>query len=332
MPPQRSNSTKTAVLKELVEADGETVSGGRLCRKLGLSRQSVWKAVRSLQDDGYSIDTVPVKGYRFNCSPGNDLDPSWIELLLYDCPWGHPSLFWEELDSTQVPAKEMARRGAPEGTLIIANSQTSGRGRLGRSWISPPEGGAYFSLIIRPSMSPEKIQTLSLVSAMSVQDALLSLFGLRCQLKWPNDILWNEEKLCGILSEVSSEPGMVHYAVTGIGINANFSAISLGPGVSAASIASILGRMVHRGEIVSSVTRILHEGVRRMESEGSEFVISEYTRRCDTIGRSVRVVLDEGELTGTAFGIGAHGELLVDINGNTRSFSAADITHLRTCR
>ncbi len=328
---QKINSTKIAVLRELLDAKGETVSGGRLCRALGLSRQSVWKAVRSLQEDGYRIGSIPVKGYRFQGTPNNDLDPSWIEMLLSNCPWGHPVLYWEKLDSTQIPAKDLARKGAPEGVVVITNCQISGRGRLGRTWISPPEGGIYFSVIIRPSIRPEQIQVLSLVAAMSVQDAIFSSFGIHCQLKWPNDILWDGAKICGILSEVSSEPGMVHFVVTGIGINANMLAGSMELENAAASLASILGQPVHRGELAASVIMLLNKGVRRMESGGTEAVISEYSKRCDTIGKRVRVVLDDGEMTGFAKGVGEHGDLQVDINGEIRSFSAADITHLRAC-
>lgn len=330
MPMRTISSTKIAVLKELIGSQEKTVSGGRLCRVLGLSRQSVWKAVRSLREDGYRIGSIPVKGYCFLGTANNDLDPSWIEILLSDCPWGHPALYWEKLDSTQIPAKDLARKGAPEGVIVIANCQVSGRGRLGRSWISPPEGGAYFSVVIRPAMRPEQIQILSLVSAMSVQDALFSSFGIRCQLKWPNDILWEGAKVCGILSEVSSEPGTVHFAVTGIGINANMAAESIGLERSASSLASILGRTVHRGELIASVIMLLHEGVRRMESGGTEAVISEYARRCDTIGKRVRVIVDDGEVTGIARGIGEHGELQVEVHGEMLAFSAADITHLRT--
>lgn len=331
MPMQITSSTKIAVLKELIGAEGEAVSGGKLCRVLGISRQSVWKAVRSLREDGYSIVSIPVRGYCLLGATDNDLDPSWIEILLSDCPWGHPALYWDKLDSTQIPAKDLARKGASEGVIVIANSQASGRGRLGRTWISPPEGGAYFSVVIRPSMRPEQIQILSLVSAMSVQDAIFSSFGIRCQLKWPNDILWKGAKICGILSEVSSEPGTVHFAVTGIGINANMAAESIGLEKSASSLSSILGRTVHRGEIIASVVMFLHDGVRRMESGGTGAVISEYSRRCDTIGKRVKVTVDGGEITGVASGIGEHGELQVEVHGKMLSFSAADITHLRPC-
>jgi BirA family biotin operon repressor/biotin-[acetyl-CoA-carboxylase] ligase len=329
---RKSTPTKAAVLKNLYSSQGETVSGGKLCRDLGLSRQAVWKAVRSLVEDGFIIESVPVKGYRFLGSSGSDLDPSWLEVLLSDCPWGHPVLFWEEIDSTQSPAREMARQGAPEGVIVLADQQTSGRGRLGRSWISPPGGGIYFSVIIRPDIPPEQIQTLSLASAMAVQDAIQSEFGIRCQLKWPNDLLWEDSKLCGILSEVSSEPGKIHFAVTGIGINANMRGQDMGLGKGATSLASILGHNIDRGLLTASVIRRFHDGVRRLESpEGRTALISEYTERCDTVGKRVRVLVDEKEITGEACGIGDAGNLMVRADGTVLTFSAADITHLRSC-
>ena len=329
---RKSTPTKTAVLKKLYSSIGETVSGGILCRELGLSRQAVWKAVRSLVEDGFTIESVPVKGYRFLGSSGNDLDPTWLEILLSDCPWGHPVLFWQEIDSTQSPAKEMARQGAPEGVVVLADQQTSGRGRLGRHWISPPGGGIYFSVIIRPDIPPEQIQTLSLASAMAVQDAIQSESGIRCQLKWPNDILWNNSKLCGILSEVSSEPGRIHFAVTGIGINANMRGQDMGLGKGATSLASILGHDVDRGLIAASVISRFHDGVRRLESpEGRISLISDYAARCDTIGKKVRVLVDEREIIGEACGIGDTGNLEVRSEGKILTFSAADVTHLRNC-
>jgi BirA family biotin operon repressor/biotin-[acetyl-CoA-carboxylase] ligase len=136
--------TRIAVLKELREAGGETVSGGVLCRTLGLSRQSVWKAVRSLQEDGHSIEAVPVKGYRYVSPPDNDLDPSMLEALLFDCPWGHPVLHWERLGSTQTPVKELARKGAREGRVVITGYQTPEEDDLAEGGNPHQRGGSTF--------------------------------------------------------------------------------------------------------------------------------------------------------------------------------------------
>jgi BirA family biotin operon repressor/biotin-[acetyl-CoA-carboxylase] ligase len=323
--------TRIAVLKELLEAGGETVSGGVLCRTLGLSRQSVWKAVRSLQEDGHSIEAVPVKGYRYVSPPDNDLDPSMLEALLFDCPWGHPVLHWERLGSTQTPVKELARKGAREGLVVMTGYQTSGRGRLGRRWESSPEGGIYFSILTRPAIPPESIQILSLVSAMSVQDSIRSVCGIQCQLKWPNDIYWDGAKICGILTEVSSEPGLVHFAVTGIGINANYPITPMEAEYSTASLFSILGKKVNRGKLIAEIIRELHKGVRILESPGGVGrTLADYEARSDTIGKTVRVLSEGGEIIGKAVGIGTRGDLLVRIGEEVRSFSAADISHLRS--
>ena len=324
------SKTKVAVLSELMKARGRTVSGGVLCLSLGLTRQSVWKSVKALREDGYVIESIPAKGYRFVSPPEDDLDPSLIEAFLFDCPWGHPILYWKSLDSTQIPAKELARKGAPEGLIVTTSYQTSGRGRLGRRWVSAPEGGIFFSLVIRPALPPESIQVLSLVSALSVQDALSTIHGVNCQLKWPNDILWNGAKLCGILTEVSSEPGLVHFAVTGIGINANSSDVPLGDKAETVSLSSITGRKIHRGELVAGVVRFLHGAVRDLEATGGiKRALANYSSRSDTLGRMVRVVFDGGEVTGRAIALGEKGEIIVRTEEGTRTFTSADVTHLR---
>jgi len=324
------SKTKIAVLSELMGAGDLTVSGGALCLSLGLTRQAVWKAVNALREDGYVIESIPHKGYRFVSLPKNDLDPSLIEAFLLDCPWGHPVLYWESLNSTQVPAKELARKGAPEGLIVTTSYQTSGRGRLGRRWVSAPEGGIFFSLVIRPALPPESIQLLSLVSAMSVQDALFTLHGVRCQLKWPNDILWKNSKLCGILTEVSSEPGLVHFAVTGIGINANSNNVSIDEGSETVSLSSITGKKIHRGELIAGVVRYLHGAVRGLEAPGGmKRALDEYSSRCDTLGRKVRVVSDEGEVIGEAVALGEKGEIIVRTKDGTQTFTSADVNHLR---
>ena len=324
------SKTKVAVLSELMKARGGIVSGGVLCLSLGLRRQSVWKSVKALREDGYVIESIPAKGYRFVSPPEDDLDPSLIEAFLFDCPWGHPILYWKSLDSTQIPAKELARKGAPEGLIVTTSYQTSGRGRLGRRWVSAPEGGIFFSLVIRPTLPPESIQVLSLVSALSVQDALSTIHGVNCQLKWPNDILWNGAKLCGILTEVSSEPGLVHFAVTGIGINANSSDVPLGDKAETVSLSSITGRKIHRGELVAGVVRFLHGAVRDLEATGGiKRALANYSSRSDTLGRMVRVVFDGGEVTGRAIALGEKGEIIVRTEEGTRTFTSADVTHLR---
>ncbi len=328
----RSTNTKKALLKALIEKEGKVISGPELCRIAKVSRQSVWKAVDSLRLEGFEIESVPHKGYRLVESATADLSPTWLELELEDCPWGDTVLFWESLGTTQEPAKELAKQGAPEGLLVLAAEQTSGRGRLGRKWLSPQEGSICFSIIVRPNLVPGRIQLLSFAAAIAVHETLETEFGVDFELKWPNDILFQGAKVCGILTEASSEPGHVHFAVTGIGLNANIDPRSIAMDVAgdSTSLLAILGRPVHRGKVIASIVRIMEKQVRLLETpEGGKKCIESYLRRCSTIGREV-ILSHEGEpLRGKSVGISDSGEIILEIGGLRRSFAAADIRHLR---
>ncbi len=326
----RSNGTKRVVLQELMLAEGYPAAGELIGEKSGVSRQSVWKAVEGLRDDGYGIRSIPHKGYLLEELSPNDLDPTMLENILYDCPWGHPVLYWPSLASTQEPLKEMARQNAPEGAVITADEQTRGRGRLGRNWESPPGGGLYFSLLMRPRISPGNIQLVSLAAAMAVWESILELFNISCDLKWPNDILFGEAKLCGILTETASEPGKVHYAVTGIGLNANVDLRLTGSSARTASLIAITGKPVHRGRILSAIVKKLHHFVSALENpEGGRKLIEDYTKRCTTLGRKVRVVQETEDIFGKAVSLDERGALVVESGEGRRVFAAADIVHLR---
>jgi BirA family biotin operon repressor/biotin-[acetyl-CoA-carboxylase] ligase len=329
----RSNTTKKAVLGFLLNQPGTVVSGADLCRIAGVSRQSVWKAVESLREEGFEIEAIPHKGYRLLETSAADLSPTWLELALQDTHWGKPVLFWKSLASTQEPAKELARQGAPEGLLVLAGEQTSGRGRLGRKWQSPREGSICFSVIIRPDLLPGRIQLLSFAAAVAVHETLEKKCGTSFELKWPNDILYRGAKVCGILTETASEPGHVHFAVTGIGLNANMDSGALAMDVAnkSTSLLSILGRPVHRGEIIESIVRIMEREVRLLEEpSGNKRCIAEYAKRCSTVGREVIIRYEDKIFSGTAIGISDSGEIILETSGAEKTFAAADITHLRT--
>lgn len=328
----KSNPTKTGILRILARARGEIVPSGQLIRDLGVSRQAVWKAIEALRDEGMDIESIPQRGYRLRRLAANDLHPSWLEILLEQCPWGHPVLYWEELPSTQDVIKQMARNGAPEGVLCLAEEQIAGRGRLGRQWVSPPRGGIYMSILTRPRMTPARVQLLNLAAGLAVRRALRDLFGLEVQLKWPNDLLWNERKICGILSETASEADRVHFAVTGIGLNANIPEDRFPAEINrkATSLALLLGRDVHRGEVVAAVVRDFYDRIRALEAvDGPDLLVAEYRRHCHTLGREVRVITDRGDLLGVAEDVDSAGALVVSTDTGRITFGAADVVHLR---
>lgn len=328
----KSNPTKTGILKMLTQAGHDIVSSGKLGKDLGISRQAVWKAVEALREEGMDIESLPHRGYRLKTVSGNDLSPSWLEILLQNCPWGHPVLHWEELPSTQDVIKQLARNDAPEGVLCLAEEQVSGRGRLGRQWVSPPRGGIYMSILIRPRMAPTRVQLLNLAAGLAVRQALKDLLGVETQLKWPNDLLFEEKKICGILSETASEADRVHFAVTGIGLNANIAPGQFPAEITkrATSLAILLGRNVHRGEVVAAIVRGLYGRIRALEKiDGADELVAEYRRHCHTLGRDVRVITDSGDVEGVAQDIDSSGALIVATGKGLITFGAADIIHLR---
>ncbi len=204
---------KADILKALRES-GDYVSGEWLSRELGISRVSVWKHIRNLKQDGYVVEASP-RGYRLISSP---------DLLL---PCEFPDLeqkihHFGEIGSTMAVARELARKGVEEGTIVIAESQTSGRGRLNREWFSP-RGGIYFAIILKPKISPIYAPRINLMASVAVAKAIRTFCGLKAELKWPNDVLLAGRKVCGILAEMEAEVDAINYVNLGIGINVNAS-------------------------------------------------------------------------------------------------------------
>lgn len=332
----KSNMTKKKVLKVLLKREGDIVSGSELSSLLKVSRQTIWKAIESLREEGFYIESIPHQGYRLLDKSNADLSPTWIELSLDDISWGHPVLYWDSLDSTQEPAKSLARQGANEGIVILAEEQKAGRGRLGREWLSPEEGSISLSVISRPNIDPSFLQLLSLSTAIAVHDCLKELFNnIDLELKWPNDILWKGAKICGILIEASSEPGKVHYAIIGIGLNANLNQKTLSTvNKPATSLKTILGRKVHRGKIVAALVRQLQKEISNLEKrEGITECIRKYSKLCSTLGMQVKIEQDNQVIKGIAEGISPLGNLIVrSEKGTMMSFSAADVTHLKAIK
>ena len=189
--------------------------------RLGISRSAVWKQVSRLRREGYRIRSSPKKGYLLSGTP-ELLLPAEIQEGIGTKIFGRKEIaYFAEIDSTNKKAREIAGGGAPEGTLVIAEEQSRGRGRIGRSWYSPARAGIYLSLILRPKVPPNEAPKMTLVAGVSVAEALLRATPLKPRIKWPNDILIKGRKICGILTETSAEMDALHFVVVGVGINVN---------------------------------------------------------------------------------------------------------------
>ncbi len=205
---------------EVLKNENEYVSGQELCDMFNVSRTAIWKNIKSLKAEGYEIDSVNNKGYRLITSPNSinevsiksELNTEWI---------GKYIEYYDEINSTNIRAKQLGEENGENGSVIIANTQTNGRGRRGNKWESKKGDSISFTILLRSEIEAEKASGLTLVAAMAVASAMNNIEGIEAKIKWPNDIVVNGKKVVGILTEMSTDMEYVNYVVVGIGINAN---------------------------------------------------------------------------------------------------------------
>lgn len=307
---------KGEILHILKHAQGY-VSGQELCEKFGVSRTAVWKAVNQLKAEGYEIEAVTNKGYRIVSCP-DVISAEEVKSLLATKWAGQQIAYYSVLDSTNNRAKRMAEEGAPHGTLILADEQTGGRGRRGRSWETPPKSSIAMTLIIRPKLPPEKASMLTLVQGMAVASACRELLGLPAKIKWPNDVVIDGKKICGILTEMSAEMDDIHYLVIGTGINANMEEFPEEIRGVATSLSLQAGRKVNRAEVICCCMKYFEKyyGI-FMETEDLSGLKELYHKILVNLNAEVCVLEPGNEYRGISRGINEKGELLVEKEDQT---------------
>lgn len=301
---------KAEILRMLKEQSGY-ISGQDLCRQFQVSRTAVWKVIKQLEAEGYRIEAVRNRGYQL-LDAGDILSKAELESSM-NTEWaGKNVLYFNETDSTNTAAKKAAEDGGPHGTLVVTDSQSGGKGRRGRTWASLPGSGLYMSIILRPQLHPSSASMLTLVAAMAVVDGLKQKTGLETAIKWPNDIVCNGKKLCGILTEMSTELECINYVVTGIGINVNNESFPEEIRNTATSLRLEQGYRSARGELAGAV-------MKSFEKYYGEFIKTcdmsrlkeEYNRHLVNKDKIVQVLRPDSEYSGTSLGINDGGELLV---------------------
>lgn len=326
------NESRLRLLGLVSEEKGDIISGASLAEKLKISRQAISNIAESLRNEGIPIESFPQKGYSLRQAPENQtLSPTWTEYLLRDCPWGHPIVHFSSVTTTQFIARQLAQQGAEAGTVICADEQTAGRGRKGRSWSSIPRGGIYTSILLRPSLPPGEVQLISFAASLAICSALQEDFGIRADIKWPNDVLVNERKICGILCESAGEPERIYYVIAGLGINVNLPKESLSKDIqaTATSLQIELGHEVPRADVLVSVVTHFHRVCALLEGESKDSFFNLYRKHCSTLGKRVHVIVDDQTHLGLAEDFTPQGALLVNIEGCQKAFAAADVVHLR---
>jgi BirA family biotin operon repressor/biotin-[acetyl-CoA-carboxylase] ligase len=212
--------TKETLLKILVNNKGRFISGEALSEELKISRSAVWKHIAGLRKEGYMISAVSRRGYKMGVYQ-DVFNRDAIVSQLNTTVLGSNLNFYDEIDSTNNELKRLAANGAAEGTVVVAETQLSGRGRRGRVWNSKPGLGIYMSVLLKPDIAPEYVQVITLAASSAVCNAIAPFIDIKPGIKWPNDILIDNKKVCGILTEMTAEPEKVHSIVVGIGINVN---------------------------------------------------------------------------------------------------------------
>ena len=314
------DKTKDKILKALSDAE-HFLSGQQLSDLMGVSRTAVWKAIGKLKDEGYEIEAVTNKGYRLiNRDEADILNQTEVEKRLTTRWAGHPVIYEEKTGSTNDDIMRMADEGAKEGTLAIASLQTAGKGRRGRTWVSPDLGNVYMSILLRPRIAASEAPMMTLIMALSAYDALVDQDysqGLRFGIKWPNDLVVSVDggpykKFVGILTEMRLEDTEIKDVTIGIGLNLNMEDVDPAFKDTATTLCRAVGRKVNRAQIAADCWNHFEKDYEEYLAAGSlEPLIERYRRASVNLGRKVRVLDPKGEYIGTAKDVTAEGELIV---------------------
>lgn len=318
---------RKAVLAFLRGVDKQYVSGEQISQALQVSRTAVWKQIQALRRQGYLIESQPRLGYRLVESTARLL-PQEIYGRLATQVLGKDIRYHQEVDSTNNEAKKLAAAGAAEGTVVLAESQSGGKGRLARSWFTPEGKGIWLSLILRPQMNPYAAARFTLLAAVAVVRAIERVTGLRCGIKWPNDILFQGKKLVGILTEISAEMDAINYLVIGIGINVNIDTDAFPDALkgTATSLSAALNRPVERAALLCALLAELEDKYEQVLREGFDGVLMEWRSWSITLGEMVEITSNDTGYGGKAIDIDEDGALLVETTAGLRRVMAGDVS------
>lgn len=316
---------KAGTILRLFRTEADYISGERLSRELGVSRTAVWKHVSALRKVGYRIEAVPSRGYRLVSSP-DIIDPHEVRAQLDSARVGQRLEYIKETASTNADAFRLAENGAVEGTVVLADSQSGGKGRRGRVWASPAGVNLYCSVVLRPSIMPHEAPQLTFLSAVAAARAIEQATKLTPEIKWPNDLLVSGKKVAGLLNEMSAETDGINFVILGIGVNLNMTSDQFPDDLRHPATSLLLesGGPVDRSRFISTLLNELDRLYADFLAHGFGPVREEWQRHCTASGRKV-VVSDSGtDCTGGRFiGIDSDGAMLLR--------SDDDILHRITC-
>jgi BirA family biotin operon repressor/biotin-[acetyl-CoA-carboxylase] ligase len=324
----RSSEALDAILKTLLENPHRFISGQDLGTAAGITRAALWKRMNALRGRGFEIQAVRGRGYKLlSCQ---DFSAEVLRLRVHG-ELGRTAVFVKSVDSTNDVAMERASRGDPHGTVVMADEQRRGRGRLGRTWVSPPDANISMSIILRLGMPPGDAGLITIMAAVASASSLREMTGLEARIKWPNDIEASGRKLGGILTEMRSEPDRILHAVVGIGINVNTRMDDFPEEFrdSATSLYHETGRIWARTDVAVHLLDAFHGEIASFRKHGRGALLERWRGLSSTLGKRVSVETSAGTIVGRALDVDDRGFLLVRTAGGVQTVSSGDVTMLR---
>ncbi|MEH6945848.1 biotin--[acetyl-CoA-carboxylase] ligase [Bacillus sp. JJ634] len=321
------SDVRTKLIEAFSNANGTFISGQQIADYIGCSRTAVWKHIEDLRTEGYVVEAVRNKGYRIITTP-EKVTANEIQLGLQTKTLGKKVHYEESVETTQKIAHTLSNEGAPEGTLVVAEEQRGGKGRLMRPWYSPKYTGVWMSLILRPSIPFHEAPQLTLLAAVAVAQAIENTTELKPQIKWPNDILINRKKVTGILTELQAESDRIHSVIIGIGMNINQKQTDFPEELQeiATSLAIAGGQNISRAKVIQEVLVRLEALYELYLAEGFSPIKELWESYAISLGQEIKATTVNETIVGKALGITDAGVLLLeDQNGKVHSIYSADI-------
>ena len=321
-------TTKDEILSRFLNANNEPISGQQLADEFGISRTAIWKHLQTLQDEGYTFETIKKKGYLLTTTPDR-VDPARITSYLETARLGHTIRYFEEITSTQTFAHELVRNGAKDGTVVVAESQSAGKGRMARPWESTKGKGIWMTIIIRPNVLPHQAPQFTLIAAVAVVNAIKSLHkSINPEIKWPNDILIDGKKCTGILTEMIAEMDGVQALLIGIGINVNQQKEDFPEELQniATSLSIEANEKLNRAKLIATTLKYLEKYIDLYLQVGFEPIKTLWEEFSGTIGKRIKATTLREVVEGMAIGITSDGVLEVKVDdGEIKRIYSADI-------
>jgi BirA family biotin operon repressor/biotin-[acetyl-CoA-carboxylase] ligase len=322
-------TTDACILSALRRSTSGFVSGAELSQQLGITRAAIWARIEELRSLGYDIAASPHQGYQLLSVPDVLHADDLLSLVQGNEIIGRDIRVFEETNSTNDVAEKLARDGVKEGVVVFAESQTRGRGRLGRKWLSPPRKGLWFSVLLRPDLRPQAATQLTVVAATALLRAIREQTGLIPEIKWPNDILIGGRKVAGVLTELSAELDHVKHLILGIGVDVNLIVSEFPADLRklATSLKIEAGRHIQRASLAAAILRELDRDYERIRAHRFQEIADEWEQHCATLGRRVSIQIGERILQGHAEALDEDGALLLRTqHGRLERIIGGDVT------